>query len=160
MSKAFTREDAEVPERPVRPRSAPALPPGSRNFITPDGERRLRAELERLLQVTPSGSGAGAADRGRMAQLEAGLRSAVVVAPPPGPWEQVRFGATVAVRDASGAETRYRIVGVDETDLDRDWVSWVSPIARVLLNARVGQRVRLKFPAGEQGVEIVGIAYE
>ena len=66
----------------------------------------------------------------------------------------------MTVRDGGGVETRYRIVGVDETDLDRDWVSWVSPIARALLNARLGQRVRLKFPGGEQGVEIVGIAYE
>ena len=164
MSKAFTREDDDVPERPVLPRSAPALPPGAKNYLTPDGERRLRAELERLLQATQSGLGTGsdpsADDRGRMAQLEACLGSAVVVAPPPGPWEQVRFGATVTVRDASGMETRYRIVGVDEMDVDRDWVSWVSPIARALMNARLGQRVRLKFPGGEQAVEIVGIAYE
>ena len=173
MSKAFTREDDDVPERPVLPRSAPALPPGAKNYLTPDGERRLRAELERLTQTEPSPpADATAADTAvgvqsretaglqRRLQLEKSLQSAVVVAPPPGPWEQVRFGATVTVRDASGTETRYRIVGVDEMDVDRDWVSWVSPIARALLNGRVGQRVRLKFPGGEQGVEIVGIAYE
>lgn len=164
MSKAFTREVDDVPERPVLPRSAPALPPGAKNFHTPDGVRRLRAELERLTKVVGSGagaeSGASAGDRRRMEQLEACLRSAVVVAAPPEPWEQVRFGATVTVRDEGGVETRYRIVGVEEMDVDRDWVSWVSPIARALLNARVGQKVRLKFPGGERGVEVVGIAYE
>ncbi len=173
MSKAFTREDDDIPERPVLPRSAPALPPGAKNFLTPDGERRLRAELERLTRMESSevadAAGAdrsdgaqrlGAADRQRRLQIQQGLAMAVVVAPPPRPWEQVRFGATVTVRADGGAETRYRIVGVDETDVDRDWVSWVSPIARALLNARMGQRVRLKFPGGEQGVEIAGIVYE
>ena len=173
MSKAFTREDDDVPERPVLPRSAPALPPGAKNYLTPDGERRLRAELERLTATELSqpadamgaDTDAGARNRGaagqqRRLQIQQSLQSAVVVAPPPGPWEQVRFGATVTVRDGDGAETRYRIVGVDEMDVDRDWVSWVSPIARALLNGRVGQRVRLKFPNGGQGVEIVGIAYE
>ena len=173
MSKAFTREDDDVPERPVVPRSAPSLPPGAKNYLTPDGERRLRAELRRLTPTEPSqraaamaadteigARGREAANRQRRLQIQQSLESAVVVSPPPGPWEQVRFGATVTVRDGGGAETRYRIVGVDETDLDRDWVSWVSPIARALLNARLGQRVRLKFPSGEQGVEIVGIAYE
>lgn len=173
MSKAFTREDDDVPERPVLPRSAPALPPGAKNFLTPDGERRLRAELGRLTETEssqPAGARAadapvgarsrGTAEQQRRLQIQQSLETAVVVAPPAGPWEQVRFGATVTVRADGGAETRYRIVGVDETDLDRDWVSWVSPIARALLNGRLGQRVRLRFPSGERGVEIVGIAYE
>ena len=80
--------------------------------------------------------------------------------PPAPPWDQVRFGTTVTVRKPSGDETRYRIVGVDEMDVDRDWVSWLSPIARALLNARLGQRVRFKFPSGEEELEITAIAYE
>ena len=62
-------------------------------------------------------------------------------------------------RDAAGEESTYRIVGVDEADVDRDWVSWVSPIARALLNARLGQRVRFRFPAGEDELEVVRIEY-
>jgi len=84
----------------------------------------------------------------------------MVVQPLPPPHEQIRFGATVTVRECSGAESRYRIVGVDETDIDRGWVSWLSPIAKALLNARVGQRVRFKFPSGEEELEIVSIDYE
>jgi transcription elongation factor GreB len=72
----------------------------------------------------------------------------------------VRFGATVTVRERNGEASVYRIVGVDEMDLDRNWVSWLSPIAKALLNARPGQRVRFKSPAGEQELEITGITYE
>jgi transcription elongation factor GreB len=89
------------------------------------------------------------------------LRSAVVVPPPaPEQRDQVVFGATVTVREPDGSEARYRIVGVDETDIDRDWVSWLSPIARALLNRKPGERVRFKFPSGEKELEIVAISYE
>jgi transcription elongation factor GreB len=72
----------------------------------------------------------------------------------------VRFGATVTVREPDGSTTRYRIVGVDETDLDRNWVSWLSPVARALLNARLGDRVTLKAPRGAKELEITGIEFE
>lgn len=88
------------------------------------------------------------------------MSTAVVVPPPDAPWDQVRFGATVMVRKLSGEETRYRIVGVDEMDVDRDWVSWLSPIGRALLNTRLGQRVRFKFPSGAEELEIAAINYE
>ena len=96
----------------------------------------------------------------RIAQLQQSLATAVITPPPAMPWEQVRFGATVTVRNQNGEISHYRIVGVDETDLDRDWVSWLSPIARALLNAKPGERVRFKFPDGEAQLEIVGITYE
>lgn len=95
----------------------------------------------------------------RIAQLEASLQSAEVV-PPPTENNVVRFGATVIVRRRDGDEDEYRIVGVDETDLDRGWVSWISPIARALLNAPLGGRVKFKFPSGEEELEIVRISYE
>jgi transcription elongation factor GreB len=72
----------------------------------------------------------------------------------------VRFGATVLVRRSDGEEDNYRIVGVDEIDLDRGWVSWLSPIAKALMNARVGEQVRFKFPSGEEQLEIVRVEYE
>jgi transcription elongation factor GreB len=173
MSKAFTRESDDAPELPARrPRASP-LPPGARNYLTPDGAARLRAELEELLQkerprLSPGSETATKPESrrllqaldARIAELERVLHTAVVVPMPALPHEQVRFGATVLVRDRNGEEARYRIVGVDETDIDRGWVSWLSPIARALLNARVGQRVHFQFPSGEAELEIVEIRYE
>ena len=170
MSKAFTREDDDAPERPALRRTVPALPPGAKNYLTPGGERRLRAELERLvhterprLAALPEDSTAQSDLRAlaqRISHLEQSLRTAVVVPPPAGSEDRVRFGATVTVRDRSGGETRYRIVGVDEVDVDRDWVSWLSPVAKALLNSKPGQRVRFKVPTGEEELEIMAIAYE
>lgn len=169
MSKAFTRESDELADLPEIPRPASPLPPGAKNYLTPAGERRLREELNRLLQERPrlgSAYDGGDARRQvqsldqRICQLQQSLHSAVVVTPPAGTPDTVRFGTTVMVRGHGGAESRYRIVGVDETDLDQNWVSWLSPIAKALLNSRTGQRVRFKFPSGEEDLEIVSIAYE
>ena len=68
--------------------------------------------------------------------------------------------ATVTVREGSGEESIYRIVGVDETDFDRGWVSAQSPIARALLNGKLGECVRFRFPSGEEDLEIIAITYE
>ncbi len=170
MSKAFTRESDDAPEPPPRPRAASPLPPGAKNYLTVDGARRMQAELDRLTQTERPKLAAApeSPDQRRRLQcldqqiqhLHQTLGTAVVVTPPTTPWEQVRFGATVTVRRSSKEETRYRIVGLDETDTDRDWVSWLAPIARALLNARLGDRVRFKFPSGEEELEIVRIEYE
>lgn len=172
MSKAFTKEDDAgdvlVP-RPVSP-----LPPGARNHMTAGGVRRLREELERLEAERsallskvgePGMRGADAKERlqhseQRIAYLQQTVSSAEVAAVPPLPHDVVRFGATVTVRDQRGEETTYRIVGADETDPERNEVSWLSPIARALLNARLGQKVPFRFPAGAAQLEIVRIAYE
>jgi transcription elongation factor GreB len=166
MSKAFTRED-DSEELPPPPRRSSPLPPGAKNYLTADGLQRLREELERCLErrarIAPDSADAKLQVQKidqHVATLQAVLDSAVVTAPPEKPWDEVRFGASVKVRDAAGEESAYRIVGVDETDVDRDWVSWVSPIARALLNGKVGQRVRFRVPAGERELEILSITYE
>jgi len=169
VSKAFTRESDDAPELPTRPRRASPLPPGAKNYLTASGAQQLRDELNQLEQVKRPDAGTSAGEESlrqfqaaeeRLEYLRESLRTAVVVTPPAAPEEVVRFGATVTVRERNGDETRYRIVGVDETDIDRDWISWLSPIAKALLNARLGQRVRIKLPAGEKELEIVGITYE
>lgn len=114
----------------------------------------MREELKRLAETTDD------AAKRRVQQLCDSLQSAEFVGSPSEPWDEVKFGATVTVRDRRGSESRYRIVGVDEADANRDWVSWLSPIARALLNSRLGQRVRFRFPDGEEELEIVGITYE
>lgn len=143
------------------------VPPGARNYLTPDGERRLREELDRLVQTDrprvaelPDDGDRkrqlGALDQ-RIDHLHRSLQSAVVVLPSESPPDHVRFGVTVTVRDRTGERTPYRIVGVDEVDIDRGWLSWLSPIARALLTARVGQRVRLKLPSGDEELEVISI---
>lgn len=168
MSKAFTRED-DQPEQPVVARRASSLPPGTQNLITPDGAQRLREEFARLQSAReqllaakgdPDKAQKLTAIEQRALILDDCLRTASVVQPPATPDDRVRFGAVVTVREAAGTETRHRIVGVDEVDFDRGWVSWRSPIAKALLNANVGQRVRLKLPGGETELEIVAVAYE
>ncbi|MSU58094.1 MAG: transcription elongation factor GreB [Pedosphaera sp.] len=161
MSKAFTREDDDAPEPPPLPSLRSLLPPGAKNYLTPAGARRLQVELDQLLQQrAPENKSPNHALDQRVLRLQQSLATAVITPAPPPPWEQVRFGATVTVRNAAGEESRYRIVGVDETDLDRDWVSWLSPIAKALLNARLGEKVRFKFPSGEEQLEIVAITFD
>ena len=160
MSKAFTREDDDAPEEAVVARPNSALPPGAKNWMTADGAQRLQKELRSLQEQRMGSLGAEVwrhALSQRAADLEYALATAEVVAPEDGGCEEVRFGATVQVRERDGAQCSYRIVGVDETDLDRGWVSWLSPIARALLGARRGQRVTFSFPSGEKELEIVAI---
>lgn len=156
MSKAFTRESDEEPIRP-RPRAVSALPPGTKNYVTADGKRKLQEELDRLLLAKPPRL---AHVEQRLAYLQQSLLTAEVVPVPPTPWDTVRFGATVTVHEHNGQTTQYRLVGMDETDIDRDWISWLSPVARALLNARLGDGVKFKSPAGEKELEIVAITYE
>lgn len=172
MSRAFTREDDA--RDAILPRPVSPLPPGARNYVTPAGAARLRAELDslqsderpRLIGAAAQQGGAGADAHEdlqrvelRIAYLQQSLAHAEVTPPPPPPHDTVRFGATVTVRDAKGAVMRYRIVGVDEVDHSRDEVSWLAPIAQALLNARIGQRVTFRFPSGQTELEITEIRY-
>ena len=169
MSKAFTKEDDGAGQNaPLRLPSP--LPPGAKNYVTPAGVQQLRAELDRIVEEErPLAAGAADLDAKervhaldeRILHLRRSLESAVVVGPPKAEDDHVRFGATVTVRNQPGGErTRYRIVGVDEADSDRGWISWLSPIARSLLKAQVGERVHVGLPSGERELEIVEIAYE
>ncbi len=157
MSKAFTREDDTQPELPEVIERAATLPDGVRNYLTPGGAARLRAELAAL--ENPAGSDLTDRETARLARLHEILPTAEVLPPPPPPHDRVRFGAAVTVRDPAGEESIYRLVGTDETDLEQDWVSWRSPIARALLNARLGEKVRFRFPSGETELEVIALEY-
>ncbi len=169
MSKAFLRE-SDFEDSPEPPRLAAALPFGAKNYLTPAGAQRLRDELLRLTEVerpplalNPDDADARRALKvldQRIRHLQASLRSAVVVAAEPGPHDTVRFGATVTVREPDGSEARYRIVGVDETDASRNWISWQSPLARTLLQAKVGDRVAFQAPRHRTELEIVAVEFE
>lgn len=166
MSKAFTRED-DAGDEPLSPAPVALLPPGTRNFLTPTGHARLQAELTRLRDeerpVLVEGSLRDVELRRELAQLDQRIRTlerslaTAEVVPAPAPGNQVRFGSTVTVRDQKGELATYRIVGVDEADFARHEVSWQSPIAGALLNARLGERVPFKFPSGATELEVVKI---
>jgi transcription elongation factor GreB len=170
MSKAFTREENEGPDIPDLPPLTSTLAPGAKNYITAAGAQNLRDELRQLVEITRPGLANSSDDPDakrqlarldqRIMQLEESLQSSEIINPPGGPADIVRFGATVTVRESDGNEASYRIVGVDEVDLDRGWVSWVSPIAKALLNGKRGERIRFKFPSGEETLEILDIRYE
>jgi transcription elongation factor GreB len=154
MSKAFTKEAESEPAPVVTPRLE--LPPGARSYLTPAGAARLRAELDALLAA---GHEEPEAAR-RIHFLGAHLEAGEVIDPRAQERDRVRFGATVVVRDEDDREHRYRIVGVPEAAPDRGLVSWLSPIARALLGASVGDVVTVRTPAGNHELEVESIGYE
>lgn len=143
MSKAFTKEDSDAPEAPVRRRGVP-VPTDVPNYVTADGERALRAEL--------AGLAAGAEDRAH--EISEHLATAIVIGAPEDT-SRVAFGATVTVEDESGKRTKYRLVGAIEAAPRQGAIYWQSPIAEALHDAQVGDSVSL--PKGEG--EVVAIDY-
>ena len=193
MSKAFTRE-MDVAGRPQdgcsqngvaddEPEPSIQLPAGVKNYITPNGYRKLKEELEQLWKVerpelvkiiTWAASNGDRSENGdyiygkkRLREIDRRVRflrqrleqSEVVDPTQRGECEQVFFGATVTVCDSSGCENTYSIVGVDEADAGCGLISWVSPLARTLLKLREGEVVTLRTPAGAQELEILSVIY-
>src|SRR6266566_4796937 len=184
MSKAFTREDDSDIEDDVEDVSP--LPEGSRNYMTPGGFARLKAELSALVdQERPSvvaivSWAAGNGDRSengdyiygkkRLREIDRRIRflirrldNAEVVDPltrrDSDNADQVFFGATVTVSNSRGEARTVSIVGVDEIDTARGYISWVSPMARALIKAREGDTVTLHTPGGVDEVEILRVRY-
>lgn len=158
MSKAFTKEDDAI-DAPLLAEDQ-SLPSGTPNYVTPGGLARLRHRVEALaaeLAATPS------AERARrehaLATLARRLEVAVVIDPANQPADEVRFGATVDVRDERGVVRTIRIVGVDEADAKRGWVSWRSPLADALMGQALGDVAELTTPSGTSELEIVAIRY-
>ncbi|KAB2840809.1 transcription elongation factor GreB [bacterium] len=181
MSKAFTKEpddedrdDEEVPENSV--------PRGEKNYLTPAGAARLQAELHDLLHkqrpeitavvawAASNGDRSENADyiygKRRLRELDRRIRfltkrleAAEIVDPLQVKSEQVFFGATVTVEDEEGERKTYSIVGIDEADPARGKISWISPLTRALLKARVGDLVQFRSPKGIRELEVVEILY-
>ncbi|MDP2322677.1 MAG: transcription elongation factor GreB [Gammaproteobacteria bacterium] len=187
MSKAFTREsdgDAAADEADFE--AASPLPVGARNYITRGGQQRLKDELQYLLNkdrpaVTAVVSWAARnGDRSENADYQYGKRrlreidrrvrfltrrldlSEVVdlaTAPDDKRAGRVFFGATVTYADSKGAENTVTIVGVDEIDLRRNHISWISPLARALMKSGPGDSVVVRVPDGSEELEIIEVRY-
>ena len=147
MSRAFVKEDVDLPERSGRKRSASGLPPGATNYITARGAKHLRDELQKLRAANAVSE--------RVTELEQILASVYVVDPPDAPSNSVTFGAMVTVKDKKGATETYTVVGVDELDLERDAVSWISPLGKALLAADMGDWIKLDDGPSAKIVKIV-----
>lgn len=183
MSKAFTRETDDADDDEDSP-SLPALPVGTKNYMTPEGYRRLKEEYMHLLDVerpalvqTVSWA-AGNGDRSengdyiygkkRLREIDRRLRflakrmeNSLVLDPAQrGDCDQVFFGATVTVCHGDGVERTYSIVGIDEANASKGHISWVSPLARVLLKAREDDTVKLPLPDGVEELVVVQVVYQ
>jgi transcription elongation factor GreB len=188
MNKHFINEPDEEDDEhePVAEPEQPQ-PPVAKNYITPSGLRRLRDELKFLLvrerpAVTAVVSwAAGNGDRSENADYQYGKRrlkqidrrihfltkriDAAEVVDPEAPRTgraatHVFFGATVRYANAAGTERVVSIVGVDEVDLDRNQISWISPLARALMKSGPGDRVVLHAPGSTEHLEILDVTYE
>ena len=146
MSRAFVKEDVDLPERSGRKRSASGLPPGATNYITARGAKRLRDELQKLRATNVTNE--------RVTELEQILASVHVVDPPDPASNSVGFGATVTVKDKKGRTETYTVAGVDELDLEPDAVSWISPIGKALLAADMGDWITLEDARAAKIVKI------
>ena len=167
MSRGFVKEDDAQQPPLVPPRAA--LPPGTPNYVTPNGLEQLRQELALLEaeRAVAEADRTNDTDRtfrlsllnGRLALLAERLASARLVDPAAQPPGEVRFGATVHLRGRTGAERVFTIVGVDEASVAAGKIAFVAPLARVLIGARPGQRVLLPLGGRVEEVEVVGVEY-
>lgn len=180
MSKAFVNDDIETDVED----DLPEPPGGVTNYITPDGLQRLRDEFRCLQQqerpkvVETVSWAAGNGDRSengdyiygkrrlreidrRMRFLLKRIESAEVIHPDKQTDKsRVFFGATVTYLNGDNEEKTVRIVGIDEARSERHEISWISPVARALLKAEVGDEVEVRTPKGLDRLEVLKITYD
>ena len=184
MNKAFVKESDNDGDDDEALALAQAIPAGAKNYITPAGYQRIKDELLQLIDVDRpevvrivhwAASNGDRSENGdyiygkrrlreidrRIRFLTKRLEIAEVVDPERREaTDQVFFSATVDILRGNGSEQTLSIVGVDEIDLARGHISWISPIARVLLKAREGDSVYFRGPDGEEEIEILAVRYQ
>jgi len=182
MNKAFVKESGDEADDDVD-LAQPDMPAGTKNYMTPAGFRRLRDELLHLIDeerpevvklVSWAASNGDRSENGdyiygkrRLREIDRRIRfltkrldlAEVVDSSRQESVDQIFFGATVDYATGNGDEHTITIVGVDEVDLDRGHVSWISPVARALLKARIGDQVTLFTPAGPEPIDVLDVRY-
>jgi len=169
--------------RRMSTRDEPAKSPKRTPYITAEGAKKLRAELDELWTVERPrvcqavSDAAALGDRSENADyiygkrrlreidrrvrfLSKRLEEIRVVSDPPKDPKRVFFGAWVTVEDEDGTEKTYRVVGADESDLERGYISIDSPVARALLGKRDGDTFTVRVPRGDVEYTIVRVKYE
>lgn len=182
MNKAFVKESSEENDDDLDV-AQPEIPAGTKNYITPAGHRRMRDEFLHLMDearpevvklVSWAASNGDRSENGdyiygkrRLREIDRRIRfltkrldlAEVVDSSKQENVDQVFFGASVDYAADDGEVHTVTIVGVDEVDLDVGHVSWISPIARALLKAKIGDQVTIHTPAGPQAVDILDVRY-
>jgi transcription elongation factor GreB len=159
MSRAFVKDQDDVysEQLPDRPDS------GQPNYITPQGLEALKARLAALVREKQALGEDAAALRPELERdipwLETRIAKAIVLDPRKQKADEVQFGATVEAVDEHAKRHRFTIVGEDEADAAKGRISWLSPLAKSLLGAKVGDSVVWKRPAGDLELEIEKISY-
>jgi transcription elongation factor GreB len=183
MNKAFTKESEREDDAGDDGPALPPLPAGSKNYLTPQGYQRLRTELMELLDgerpkvveiVSWAAKNGDRSENGdylygkkRLREIDRRIRfltQRLDIAEVADPSlhhgsEQIFFGASVTYANGRGEERTITIKGIDETDNLAGEVSWVSPIARALLKARVGDELQLQTPGGLETIEVLAVRY-
>lgn len=182
MNKAFVKESTDENDDDLEA-AQPDVPAGAKNYITPAGYRRLRDELLHLIDderpevvklVSWAASNGDRSENGdyiygkrRLREIDRRIRfltkridlAEVVQSSRQENTDQVFFGATVEYATEDGEAHTVKIVGIDEVNLDEGHVSWISPVARALLKAKIGDQVTLHTPAGPQTIDVLDVIY-
>lgn len=180
MNKAFVKESDDDEDLDA---ATPAIPPGTKNYMTPQGHRTMKEELLRLIDVDRpevvrivswAASNGDRSENGdyiygkrRLREIDRRIRfltkrldiAEVVDASMHHGSDQIYFGATVRYENQAGAEHTVTIVGIDELDPLNGKISWISPVARAMTKAREGDSVVLRTPAGMDELTILEVSY-
>jgi transcription elongation GreA/GreB family factor len=164
MSRAFVKESdtesaGDLPERPRSPHPNLVTKAGLAALVHHLAElreqrRRLAAEPDELMHKETT----RLIDRD-IRYFQARVDSAQAIDAGTQPRDEVAFGALVEVADGNGEKRQFHIVGEDEADVGAGKISWVSPLARALIGARVGESVTWKRPTGDLELEILALSY-
>ncbi|MFP6558356.1 transcription elongation factor GreB [Paraburkholderia sp. B3] len=182
MNKAFVKESNDSDDDDLEG-GLPEIPAGAKNYMTPAGYQRMRGELLQLIDearpevvklVSWAASNGDRSENGdyiygkrRLREIDRRIRfltkrldlAEVVDSSRQENTDQVFFGATVEYGTDDGELHTITIVGIDEVDLDHGRVSWISPVARALLKAKIGDQVTLYTPAGPAPIDVLDVRY-
>lgn len=166
MSRGFVKEDDQE-EIPLVPQRA-YLPEGVPNFVTPSGMKQLLSEKQALINerdcvnITNENEKRIAVNfiNSKLILLNNRIAEARIVNPGEQPEDEIRFSASVKLKTQDGKIQVFRIVGVDEADIAKGKISFISPLARLLINKKTGDRVVLKRPGRDTVFEVQEISYD
>ena len=166
MSRGFIKEDDQE-EIPIVPQRA-FLPDGVQNFVTPAGMEQLLAEKQMLIREREDLSIANENEKriavnfinAKLQLLNDRIAGARIIDPKGNPQDEIRFGALVTLKnEGSGKIQIFQIVGVDEADIAKGKISFISPLAKALINKKSGDKVTLRREKGEVVFTIIDISY-